>query len=203
MQRTSSTARMWTSKHDWGASIIGTAASRPDNREAYFSLRTRYGSNGALPEDCNPSPVGADTLTRKHARVAGSRHWQPVQSAESLPVFSAAGAKTSTFGTWWTLDRSSARAEHPSDIELGISAQEHDSTKVAATCPAKSMTAFEIIDCFVVMDHNRDGKVSEAEFNKALKSSRTRSWRRSLAWTGLLMKIQCFHCRRMISFSSK
>jgi hypothetical protein len=81
------------------------------------------------------------------------------------------------------VDRSSARAEHPSDIELGISAQEHDFTKVAATCPTKSITASEIIDCFIIMDHNRDGKVSNVEFDEALKSDSQLAQKFGLHWT--------------------
>jgi hypothetical protein len=68
------------------------------------------------------------------------------------------------------VDRAEARAQ-PNDIELGMTTQENSMSTTPAAGPAKSMTPFEVIDSFIVLDQDRDGQVSNVEFIQGLKSN--------------------------------
>jgi hypothetical protein len=70
------------------------------------------------------------------------------------------------------VDRASARVKL-TDVELGIKMDENllPLPAAAAAGPAKSMTAFEVIDCFIVLDQDRNGEISHAEFIQGLKSN--------------------------------
>jgi hypothetical protein len=63
------------------------------------------------------------------------------------------------------------RSLQPADVELGMAMQGDRLPPPAAAGPAKSMTPFEVMDCFIVLDQDRDGEVSNTEFIQGLKSN--------------------------------
>ena len=61
----------------------------------------------------------------------------------------------------------------PTDVELGQIGMTAPPTPPAppASGPAKSMTAFEVIDSFIVLDQDKDGHISHDEFIAGLKAN--------------------------------